>query len=784
MLGQDRALGAINLGLSLRERGFNIFVAGPPGLGKMTAVRQVLDREAAVRPTPDDWCYVYNFDDPVHPRALRLPAGQGRVLRDGVRSLIAAARREIPGAFESEEYIAGVETIMNEMNRRREQRLADLRARAKAQGFLLRVAPMGIALVPVIQNQPLSEEAYTQLPPEVRASLDLSREKLEVDVRAFLKEMRSVERDTRERLEAQDREVALHAVGGLVEDLADDYTAQPQVSAYLGQVREGILAEIGLFRSGHAHAHGSPPQTNGGEPSLLMQERAFRRYEVNVVVDNGDRIGAPVVVESNPTFPNLMGRIEREAIFGALLTDLTLIRPGALHRANGGLLVMRIEDVLRAPLAWGALERSIRESAVSIEDAGEAFGLSSARGLQPDPIPLDVKVVLVGDPATFYLLHSLDPDFRQLFKVRADFDSITTRTPEAEAALAAIMSTYFRPDGPRPTPSALALLLEESSRMADDQRKLAIHFGRLVEEIREAEHWATVAGSCEVRDVDVRRAVEQRVYRSALVQERLREMIQRGVLLIRPEGRAIGQVHGLAVVGLGDLQFGHPSRITATVGLGREGVMDIERQAELGGHIHTKGVLILSGYLADTYARDKPLALTARLVFEQTYDGVEGDSASLAELLALLSRLGDVPLDQGIAVTGSVNQRGEVQAVGGVNQKIEGFFDACRVLGMSGEQGVILPAANVESLMLREDVVSAIAAGDFHVYPVRTVDEALEILAVQAAGSRLSGEAFPVGSVHRRVDDRLRAFADALRGFETPKKSRQNGRAAHAHVPG
>jgi len=782
ILGQDRALSAINLGVSLRERGFNIFVAGPPGLGKMTAVRQVLDRESAVRPTPDDWCYVHNFVDPVHPRALQLPAGQGRMLRDGVRNLIAAARREIPRAFESEEYIAGVETIMNEMNRRREQGLADLGARAKAQGFLLRVTPMGIALVPVIQNQPLSEEDYTQLPAEVRASLDLSRAKLEVDVRAFMKGMRAVERDTRERLEAQDREVALHAVGGLVEDLADDYTDQAEVSAYLADVREGILAEIGLFRSNHAHAHGGPSPTSGGEPGLLMQERAFRRYEVNVVVDNGDTIGAPVVVESNPTYPNLIGRIEREAIFGALLTDLTLIRPGALHRANGGFLVLRVEDVLRAPLTWGALERSLREGAVVIEDAGEAFGLSSARGLQPDPIPLDIKVVLVGDPSTFNLVHSLDPDFRQLFKVRADFDSITARTPEAEAAFAATASTYFRPDGPQPTPPALALLVEESSRMADDQQKLAVHFGRLIELIREAEHWSAVAGSSEVREDDVRRAVEQRIYRSALIQERLREMIQRGILLIRPEGSAVGQVHGLAVVGLTDLQFGHPSRITATVGLGREGVIDIDRQAELGGHIHTKGVLILSGYLADTYAQDKPLALTARLVFEQTYDGVEGDSASLAELLALLSRLADVSLDQAIAVTGSVNQRGEVQAVGGVNQKIEGYFDACRALGMSGKQGVILPASNVENLMLREDVVAAIADGTFHVHAVRTVDEALEILTGQSAGTRSPGGEFPLGTVHRRVDDRLRSFADALRGFDASPTSRQNGKMREAHT--
>lgn len=778
-LGQDRALGALAMGVSQRDHGFNIYVAGPPGVGKMSAVRAFLDRAGGSRATPDDWCYVHNFSDPSSPHVLRLRAGVGRRLRDDLRTLIGAARQEIPRVFESEEYITGVETIMGEMQRRRETRMTELGARAKSQGFLLQVTPHGIALVPVVKNQPLPEEAYMQLPPEIRASLDLSRAKLQGDVKAFLKEMRAVERETRAQLEAQDRAVALHAVGGLVDDLADDYEDQPEVSAYLEDVREGILADIALFRATSSQAQGGPSTMGGGEPSLLMLERAFRKYDVNVVVDNGDRSGAPVVVESNPTYPNLIGRIEREAVFGALLTDLTLIRPGALHRANGGYLVLRVEDLLRAPLAWGALERSLREGAVSIEDAGEAFGLSSARGLQPDPIPLDVKVVLLGDAATYYLLHNLDPEFRQLFKVRADFDTVTPRTPESEARFAAIAQACFSPEGPKPDPSALALLVEQASRMADDQQKLALHFGSLLELIREAEYWATVAGSPMVRAEDVRQATEQRVYRSAQVQERLREMVRRGTVVIRPEGTAIGQVHGLAVVDLGDVPFGHPSRITATVGLGSEGVLDIERQAELSGPIHTKGVLILAGYLTDTYARDKPLALTARLVFEQTYEGVEGDSASLAELLALLSRLADLPLNQAIAVTGSVNQRGEVQAVGGVNQKVEGFYDTCQALGLRGDQGVMLPATNVENLMLREDVVAAMAEGRFHIYPVKTVDEALEVLAGLPAGTRSAHGGFPKGTVHRAVDDRLRVLADALRGFGAPVRSGTNGKVRH-----
>lgn len=754
LIGRGRAADAITFGLAISERGYHIFAAGPPGAGKTTTVRALLEAAAGQRPSPPDWAYVHNFRDPSRPRALRLLPGQGRELRDGLRRLVLAARREIPRAFESEEYIARREAIIGGMTKRREQGMAQLAARAQAAGFGMQATPMGIMLVPVMGNRPLTDEDLAALRPEMRAMIDQRREEIEGEIRAFLKEMRAVERDTRDRLEAQDREVALHAVGGVVEDLAEHYTDQPEVSALLDEVREGILADLALFR-GHPLSHDPalPEPASEADPQHLLHERAFRKYELNVVVDNGGATGAPVIFEVNPTFPNMVGRIEREAVLGALMTDHTLIGPGALHRANGGYLVLRATDLLRAPMAWEALKRALRRGELDIEDVTEALGLAGTRGLRPDPLPLDVKVVLIGDLGIYQLLYTLDPEFRELFKVRADFDIELERTPENEEHFAALLACAG--EGSRPLDrTAVARIVEESSRLVADQRKLSVQFGPIRDLVREANHWAGLAGSAVIDAAHVRQAVEQRRHRTGMIGERLREMVSRGVLLVRPEGQAAGQVLGLAVSGIGETLLGRPSRITATAGAGRDGLVDIERQVELGGRIHSKGVLILGGYLTDHYAGEQPLALSARLVFEQSYEEVEGDSASLAELLALLSRLADVPLNQAIAVTGSVNQRGDVQAVGGVNEKIEGFYDTCVALGLSGEQGVILPAANVEHLMLRDEIVAAATARSFTVYAVGSVDQALTLLT-----------GMPAATIHERVQARLRALAESLREF-------------------
>jgi lon-related putative ATP-dependent protease len=780
---QQRAREALAFGLAMAERSFNLFVAGPPAVGKTTAVRAYLEEAAGYRPVPPDWCYVYSFREPSRPRALKLAAGQGRRLQDDLRQLVKATRSEIPRLFESEEYITQREAIAGEFNKRREESFTQLAGQAQQAGFQLQPTPTGIVVIPVLGNQPLSEEVLAGLRPEMREMIERRREELDVEIRAFLKVARGLERELRDRLMAQDRDVALHAVGGLVDDVAEHYTDQPAVTNYLAEVREGILADIALFREHPMPGGAVTPEPDSAEnPEHALHERAFRKYDVNVLVDNGGLTGAPIAVELNPTYPNLIGRVEREVVLGALVTDFTLIGAGALHRANGGYLVLDAEDLLRAPLAWDALKRALHASSITIEDAGDVLGLTTTRGLRPDPIPLNVKVLLIGDPATYYLLHAVDPAFRELFKVRADFDSEFDRTPANEITYLSLVAACGE-EGRLPLDRAgTARLIDESSRLAGDQCKLSGRVGEMTDLVREAEHWARADGSTAIGAAHVRRAIEQRSYRSGLAAERMREYVARGVLLVHPEGRAVGEVNGLAVVGLEDGAFGRPSRITATLGAGRDGVLDIERQVEMGGPIHSKGVLILGGYLADTYTQDKPLALSARLVFEQSYAAVEGDSASLAELLALISRLAGVPVTQAIAVTGSVNQRGQVQAVGGVNEKIEGFFDTCLATGLTGEQGVIVPAANTDNLMLRDDLVEAASAGRFRIFAVTTVDEALEIMTDLPAGARLPSGVFPPEGIHARAESRMRVLAEALRDFAAPPRLSHSGAGAGAPV--
>lgn len=761
IIGQERAVRSLTFGLKIREKGFNIYVAGLPGTGRTTAVKRFLDDIAKDKPVPDDWCYAYNFRDAYRPTILRLPPGKARELEADMVTLVEAARRDVSGAFESEEYVGHVEVAVKDFEKRKAELLGEANKRAQEQGFAIQATPVGLRTVPLREGKPLSEEEFAELSEAEKDELKQKRDQVQSDIEAAIRQGRRIDKDAQEALEKLDREVALYAISQLVEDLRDKYANLPDVVRFLGQVQEDILDNLPLFRGEPEEEEAASPLSRG-----RMRGPSLRRYEINVIVDNADLEGTPVVMELNPAYGNLFGRVEQEARFGALMTDFTLIRGGSLHRANGGFLVIPVDDLLRNAVSWESLKRALSNGQITIEDVAERFGFITTKSLRPEPIPLDVKVVLIGGPEVYQLLRAYDEDFGELFKVKADFDTQMDRTEENVRDYIAFVCTLCREENLKHLDSsALANVVEHGSRLVADQTKLSTRFNDLADIIREASHYAVEDEAQLVTGEHVQKAIEERFLRSSLYNERINEMIERGVIKIEVEGAKVGQVNGLSVLSLGDIAFGRPNRITASVGLGREGLLDIEREANLGGPIHTKGVMIIAGYLAQKYAQDKPLSLNARLVFEQSYSGVEGDSASSTELYAILSSLSGVPINQGIAVTGSVNQRGEVQAIGGVNEKIEGFFEIVKTKGFSGEQGVLIPESNVDNLMLKEEVVKAVEEGEFHIWSVSTIDEGIEVLTGRKAGEKTKEGKFEDGTINQLVDQRLEEFAESMRVY-------------------
>jgi lon-related putative ATP-dependent protease len=762
IIGQDRALSALKFGLNILKPGFNIYVAGSAGTGRTTAIKSFLEILAAKKEPPSDWCYVHNFHDSYFPRALKLPTGMGQALQKDMKRVIDNAQRSLAQAFASKEYTERRTEITEDFNRKKEAVFELIGKRAKDKGFLLQSTPVGLIFIPASDGEPISEDDYKKLSAKEKEALKAKQEELTKELKGQLNDLRAEENAVQKQLEDTDREVARYSISHLFEGLKSQYKELPPVVAYLTEVESDVLENYAQFKS--------EPPVPEADPIAAMQalarKQTFRKYEVNVLVDNSALKGAPVILGLNPTFNNLFGRIEKEAQFGALYTDFTMIKAGSLHQANGGYLVVRIEDILTNPQSWEGLKRTIRDGKLVIEELGERFGFLATKSLRPEPVPLDIKIVVIGEPLFYYLLQQLDLEFKELFKVKADFDTRMDKTDASLKDYAAVICRLCREEGLKHLSSgALAKIMEHSSRLAGDQDKLSTLFADIADIIREANFWADEDRVSLIENRHVEKAVEQKVYRSNLIQQRINEMIDKGMIIIDTDGEKIGQVNGLSVIDLGDFAFGKPSRITTSLGVGREGLVDIERESKLGGRLHTKGVMILSGYITDKYTRDAPLSLSARLVFEQSYEEVEGDSASSTELYALLSRLADVPIKQGIAVTGSVNQRGEVQAIGGVNEKIEGFFEVCRAKGLQGKHGVLIPSSNVRNLMLKEEVARAVKTGNFHIYPVSTIDEGIEVLTGMKAGKRLKSGSFEPHSINSRVQKRLATLAERLRDF-------------------
>jgi lon-related putative ATP-dependent protease len=769
IIGQDRALRALNLGLGIGEKGFNVYVAGPPGTGKTTAVRNFLEAIAKDRPTSPDWCYVNNFHNSYEPLHIKLPAGRAKVFRKDLDNFIEEAKRAVPRALQSEEFQAKRDTLIKTAEERRNKLLSDLGDEAERSGFAIHATPLGLTLVPILNGKPISDEEFASLPDHVQKEIDGKRKGLESKFEVAMKQIAALEKETRVALRKLSNDAIQYAIGFLMDSIQKAYEDIPEVVSYLKDVRADILENYELFAG--------PQDPAAAQAQLMapwMKDLPFRRYMVNVIVDNSQLKGSPVVFEENPTYPNLFGRIEKEAQFGSFSTDFTLVKGGSIHRANGGYLVLPVEDLLANPLSYDGLKRALRNNRIIIEEASERLGFVSTKTLTPQPIPLNVKVILVGKPLVYQLLLAYDTDFREFFKVKADFDTTIERNKENLRRYASFVCTICEKEGLKHLEaSAIAKVVEYGSRLAEDQKKLSTQFAEVADLIREANYYATQDRSKYINASHVTKALEEKVYRSNLIQQKILEMIQRGLFLIDTSGARTGQINGLSVISLGDFEFGRPSRVTASIGLGREGVLDIEREAKMGGPIHTKGVLILGGFLANKYAQDKPLNLSARLVFEQSYEGVEGDSASSTELYAILSALADVPIKQNFAVTGSVNQRGEVQAIGGVNEKIEGFFEVCKAKGLKGDESVMIPKSNVQDLMLKEEVVKAVKDGRFHIYAVSSIDEGIEVLTGVKAGERRKDSSFEPNTVNDKVDRRLRQMAETLTKFgEVPAKEK------------
>lgn len=755
--GQDRALAALRFGVGIRRKGYNIFALGAPGTGKHTTIRHFLEQAAASEPVPPDLCYVNNFETPHRPLALILPPGTGARYKADMQRLIEDLQSTIPAIFESEDYRSRKQVLDEEFKQRQESAFEALQAKAQARKIAMIRTPMGLALAPTHNGEVLSPEEFRALPDEERKTLQSDLEELQKELEETVRQFPDWEKDRRERLRALNREVTSIAVGSGITALRDRYREFPAIVAHLDAVEQDVIEHVDAFL---AQPENPVMQALGVKPRGANSDR-FRRYQVNVIVSSADLKGAPVVYEDNPTHPNLVGRVEHQTELGALVTDFNLIKAGALHRANGGYLLLDARKLLMQPFAWEGLKRMLYAGRLTIESLGQMLSVISTVSLEPEPVPLDLKVVLLGDRELYYLLCIYDPDFAELFKVAVDFDDETDRDQASSRSYARLVATIVRREKLKPLQrDAVGRVVEHCSRLADDAEKLTARLGSIADLLRESDYWAGQAGRDVVSRADVQQAIDAQIRRSDRLRERSHEMIEREILLIDTKGARVGQINGLSVLSLGSFAFGRPTRITATVRLGRGEVVDIERKVALGGPIHSKGVLILSSFLAARYAIEHPLSLSASLVFEQSYSGVEGDSASSAELYALLSALSGVPIRQSLAVTGSVNQHGEVQAIGGVNEKIEGFFDVCAKRGLTGDQGVIIPIANTKHLMLRADVVAAAAEGRFRIYAVRTIDEGIELLTGMPAGERGEDGKFPEGTINRLVEDRLIALAE------------------------
>jgi lon-related putative ATP-dependent protease len=764
IISQERAVKSLHFGLEIKSKGYNIYVAGLTGTGKATTVKRFVETISESGEVPDDWLLVNNFKDPDKPLAINLPPGRGCEFRMDMAKLVESLKQELPRAFDSDEYRDRNHLIVESNAEKKKSLISAVEKKAKEKGFEIKSTPAGIVTIPIIDGEPLKSEDYQNLGDDLKKEIEEKQAELNQMVRDTLREIGLLDRKAREDVEKLNKEVALFRVGHFIDELKDRYRDHPKLIGYFNDVQEDILLNLNDFL-------GEEEEVEQVQlPGLKLTEdiSSLSRYEVNLLVDNRYTVGAPVIYETNPTYVNLVGQIERKAQFGAVYTDFSMIKAGSILKANGGYLIVNAEDVLRNQMSYDVIKRVLKNDEIKIEEVGEQFRLISAGGPKPEPIPVNLKVLMMGNLYIFRLLFSYDEEFKKIFKVRADFAEQMDRNDEGVQNYATFIATLCRQEGLKNfTPEAVAEVINYGSRLVEDSQKLSLQFGDIADIVRESSYWTEQEGDDLVTASNVKKAIREKEYRSNLIEERISELIEDGTIMVDVEGEVVGQVNGLSIYDLGDFTFGKPSRITVQTFMGKEGVVNIERKAELSGRTHDKGILILSGYLGGKYAEDKPLSLSASVCFEQSYDMIDGDSASSTELFAILSEIADIPIKQGIAVTGSINQRGNIQPIGGVNRKIEGFFDVCRVRGLTGDQGVIIPRTNVRNLMLRDDVIEAVKEGKFHIYPIEHADQGIEILTGIEAGERDNKGNYPEGTVNALVVQRLDEMAEGLKSYST-----------------
>ncbi len=771
LVAQDKAVKGIKFGLKMPRNGYNLYVAGPDRTGLTFIAKTYIEKIGKKDPPPSDWCYVYNFQEPDTPKFLELKRGMGLKLKKDISEFIEEVKTEIQDVFESEDYNKERGAISKIFDTKRNELISLLEKRANKEGFILNISQVGMMIMPSKDGKQMDDETIGALPEKERKRLQKVSQELQKEMKETMRAIRNLDRGLKEQIKGLDNKIALYRVGHLIEELETRYEDLPEVLEYLKGMKDDIILNIDNFKQ---------KQLIHQAPFLMPQpESSFSRYEVNALIDNSKSKGAPVIIETNPTYPNLFGRIEKQSQFGTLFTDFTMIRPGALHRASGGYLIIKAIDLLRSLGSWNALKRAIKNKEIRIEDLAEEIGFISTKTLKPIPIPLNIKIVLIGDPYIYHLLYCFDSDFKKMFKVKAQLDDNTKKTKtQIRNYLSYIAKVCEEEHLLDIEKEGLARIIEYTSELVGNQRKMSLRLPEIKDLVVEANFWAKQRGKKSIQSSDVERAIDEKRQRSNLMEMKIQEMIEEEVLHIQTKGEVVGQVNGLTIYDLGDYAFAKPIRITATATPGKEGVVDIEREAKMSGNIHTKGILIMESYLKNKYALDKPLALSASVTFEQSYGMVDGDSASAAELFAILSCLSNRPIRQGIAVTGSVSQLGECQPIGGITRKIEGFFDVCKAKGLTGEQGVIIPKRNINDLMLKKELLSAVEKGKFHIYAIENMDEGIEILTGVKAGKRDKKGNYPKDTLNYLVMERLKAMSESIKESEqkTRRKVKRGGR--------